>query len=302
MSRSKGTIGLVLCLVSLLSLSACVSTPAQASPTLNLTILHTNNVEGELDPCTCLMDSAGGAPRRSTAVSQQRAQYPDLFLVDSGDALFGTPESDANRGIAYVKAMNVMRYDAAALGDQEFMYGLDVLQAAIDQAQYPYLSANVVYSDTQQPFVRDSIVIERNGVRVAFIGLTSPDVAAYLQADAKMSATLEVLDPIKTARAKVSELRDQADAVIILSDLGSALDRRLIRSVSGITAIIGGHSREVIQPENERIAVPLVQMGFQGDQLGVLHLGVDSNGRTVQVQSDSIRLSREIATDPQILA
>lgn len=302
MSRLKCSIGLVLCLGSMLAISACSIVFAQNGPTLNLNIVHTNNVEGELDPCTCLMDSAGGAPRRATAVNELRGQYPGLFLVDSGDALFGTPESDANHGISLVKTMNVMKYDAAALGDQEFMYGLDILQAVIDQAAFPYLSANVVHKDTQNAFVRESIVFERDGHRVAFLGLTSPDVDIYFKADPKLSSSLQVLDPIQTARTKVPQLGEKSDAVIILSDLGSTLDRKLIEAVPGITAVIGGHSREIILPEGEHSAVPLVQMGFQGDQLGVLHLVVDNNAKTIEVQSEQIRLTRKIKTDPDILA
>ena len=286
MNPRKANFGLILLLVIPLALGACTSLDVQAGPNLNLTILYTNNIEGELDPCTCVIDSAGGAARRSSAVNQLRLQNPNLFLVDAGDSLFGTPESNANRGIVSVKAMTMTGYDAAALGDQDFAFGLDVLQSVIDQAEFPFLAANVVYKDTGLPFAQESIIIERNGFRVAFLGLTSGDLAEILNADPVMSDLLEVRDPIKTARVKIPLLREQADMVVILSHLGSKLDQKLAKSVSGIAAVIGGHSREVIQLENKPVTVPIVQMGFQGDHLGVLMLEVDRAGKTVSARSE----------------
>lgn len=302
MNPRKANFGLILLLVIPLALGACTSLDVQAGPNLNLTILYTNNIEGELDPCTCVIDSAGGAARRSSAVNQLRLQNPNLFLVDAGDSLFGTPESNANRGIVSVKAMTMTGYDAAALGDQDFAFGLDVLQSVIDQAEFPFLAANVVYKDTGLPFAQESIIIERNGFRVAFLGLTSGDLAEILNADPVMSDLLEVRDPIKTARVKLPLLREQADMVVILSHLGSKLDQKLAKSVSGIAAVIGGHSREVIQLENKPVTVPIVQMGFQGDQLGVLMLEVDSAGKTVSARSEAIRLNKDVGTDEKILA
>ncbi len=302
MNHSKDSFGQVLLLVITLALSACARSTVQAGPTLNLTILHTNNLEGELDPCSCLIDSAGGAARRSAAVNELRTQNPDLFLVDAGDSLFGTPESNANRGIASVMTLNAMRYDAAALGDQDFIFGLDVLLAVIDQAEFPFLSANVIYKDTGLPFVQESIIIERGGFRVAFLGLTSKDLTEILKADPVMSSSLQVLDPIKTARVKVPQLRKQADIVVVLSHLGSKLDQKLIKSVPGIAAVIGGHSREVIQLENKPVSVPIVQMGFQGDQLGVLKVEVNSAGKTIRARSEAIRLNKDVGTDEKVLA
>src|SRR6185437_14262914 len=102
-----------------------------------------------------------------------------VVLVDAGDMLQGTPltffaarmqRTPVNPIIA---AMNSMRYDAAAIGNHEFNYGVPYLDSAVAQARFPLLAANV--SRAGQPHAyRSFTIVERAGVRVGIVGATTP--------------------------------------------------------------------------------------------------------------------------------
>jgi 2',3'-cyclic-nucleotide 2'-phosphodiesterase (5'-nucleotidase family) len=293
--------GISLVVLVAVFLTGCAAASSQA--VLNLTIVHTTNIEGQFDPCSCLSTPAGGVARESTALMGLRNSQPGLFLVDGGDALFGTPIADINRGLAGVAVMNALGYDAAALGDRDFIYGPELLLKAIAQARFPFLSANVVSPDTLQPVTQGSVVVNKNGVRIAFIGLTSPALQTIISADMRLQTQIKVLDPIETAQRLVPELRKQSDAVIILSHLGENLDRKLAETVEGITAIIGGHSRQEISPPKILAGgVAFAQVGYQNDVLGVLRLGVGSDGKAIQPGSENMKLDASIASDPKMVA
>jgi len=296
----KGTQLFTLIVVLFLAL-AVGCTVSDPQPDSNLTILHTNDLEGTLDPCSCLSDPAGGAARRGTAIAEKRLEDPDLILVDAGDALFGNPITDATAGQAQVAVMNVLGYDAATLGDRDFLYGLPTLQRTVSEANFPFLSANVVRTETGEPLTQPSVVLERSGLTIAVLGLTSPDVSQLVAADPGMRVQLRVLDPIETAKQMVPRLAREADVVIILSHLGAEMDRTLIKKVPGIAAIIGGHDREVIAISQPSKETPLVQVGYQGDLLGVLRLQLNSSGKTSTAVSANIRLDSAVESDPEVM-
>jgi 2',3'-cyclic-nucleotide 2'-phosphodiesterase (5'-nucleotidase family) len=280
------------------ALVAC-SPPAKKVEAQGLLIVHTNDLEGAFDPCSCITDPAGGASRRATALRQLRAEHPSLLIVDAGDALFGTPVSDATYGEGQVAVMNALGYDAAALGDRDFRYGLDVLLKAIRQAKFPFLSANVVWADSGAPITQASTLVQVGNLKVAVLGLTSPSVQGLVKADPTMSQKLRLLNPVETAKRLVPDLARHADAVIVLSHLGSARDKELARDVSGITAIIGGHDRKMVSPpEMLERGVPRAEMGYQGDYLGVLNVKVGEGGRSVGADAADIQLTSSIKSDP----
>lgn len=291
----------LLVVIPLLGGSGCKN--KSESDTLHLTIIHTNDVEGAVNPCECTVSPSGGARRSATVIKALREEYPGLLLVDSGDALFGSNVSDATTGLAQIAVMNTLGYDAAVLGDRDFIYGLWALENAIHEANFPYLSANIVMSEDGRAFTQASTLIEKDGVRIAVFGLTTPTVQKVWEANPEMKRKLDFLDPIQTAREIVPELRKNADIVVLLSHLGSEVDRQLARKVPGISAIIGGHSREMIDPpEMLENSIPMAQMGYDGDPLGLLLLEVDDAGQTVSAEGSSVRLSSDIPSDPEMSA
>ena len=192
---------------------------------VELTIAATTDVHGRLrawDYYAGAPDPAHSLAAAATIVDSARKANPDgVVLVEGGDILQGNPLLYVAARVRptpvhpVIAAMNVMRYDAAVLGNHEFNYGVPLLQKAIGQAGFPFVAANVL--DAQgRPWVAPMAMVVRRGVRVAIIGGTTPGSMVWDREHLK-SAGLTVTDIVPAVRARVQEARRQkADVVVVL--------------------------------------------------------------------------------------
>lgn len=284
-------------------LTGCDQTFKSSKSPRELIIAHTNDIEGALKPCSCLSDPAGGASRRATAMKTLRSSNETVLLLDGGDALYGTLASDNTQGLSQVAVMNALNYDAAVLGDRDFIFGLDQLMAAVKSADFPFLSANILRKDNKQSLVKSSTIINKGNQKIAIIGLTTMNVEKLISSDENLKLYIEVGDPIAIAQVLVPELKNKSDLVIVISHLGRDKDKELAQKVRGISLIIGAHNREVIAPaEILANSVPLVQVGFQGDILGVERISYSVQSSSVIIQNENITLNSSIESDAQMSA
>ena len=234
-------------------LSGCALVPpqgAQRDKTYRLTVLHTNDHHGHF-----WQNSNGeyGMAARKTVIdgirSEVAAQDGQTLLLDGGDVNTGVPESDLQDAIPDFKGMNLLGYQAMAVGNHEFDKPLVVLKMQRDLAQFPMLSANI-YENGQRMFAPYK-VFNLGGLRVGVIGLTTEDTRKMALPD--NVAHLDFRSPIAEARALVPELRAQADVVIAATHMGhyengqhgtqAEGDVAMARAVPGIDLVVGGHTQ-----------------------------------------------------------
>ena len=284
---------------------------------VELTIAATTDVHGRLrawDYYAGAPDPAHSLAAAATIVDSARKANPDgVVLVEGGDILQGNPLLYVAARVRptpvhpVIAAMNVMRYDAAVLGNHEFNYGVPLLQKAIGQAGFPFVAANVLDAKGN-PWVAPMTMVVRRGVRVAIIGGTTPGSMVWDREHLK-SAGLTVTDIVPAVRARVQEARRQkADVVVVL--LHSGLDGaasydsvstglpsenvagRVPREIDGIDVVVYGHShRELVdstvngallmQPRNwaGSVALGTLALEKQGGRWAV----VRREGRAVRV-------------------
>jgi 2',3'-cyclic-nucleotide 2'-phosphodiesterase (5'-nucleotidase family) len=231
-----------------------------------LTLLHTNDPHGRV----YLPGEVQGLSRLATLIRAVRAEMPNTLLFDAGDLFHGTPEDRFYEGKPIIRSMNTLGYDAATAGNHEFDFGQRILKQAIEMADFPMLSANVLDEKTGAPWggFKPYIVKEKQGVKVLIFGLTTLDTAR-LQFPRTL-AGMRFADPLETARKLVPELRakEKPDVVVFLSHLGYKLDCELAAAVSGIDVILGGHSHTYL-PEQIWVGDTLImQTGCHGKALG----------------------------------
>ena len=262
---------------------------AVAQEVKELLILHTNDTHSRIEPLDEDAQPAeyagkGGCLRRAAFVEMMRKEHPGLLLLDCGDYSQGTPYYNLFKGEVEIRLMNQMGYDAAAIGNHEFDFGLENMARLFRMADFPVVCANYDFTGTPlEHLVKPYTVLQRNGLRIGIFGL-SPVLEGLVQAS--NCEGVRYNDPVATANAVASLLKgkEHCDLVVCLSHLGwqplpnnPMCDEYLIAHTRHIDVVLGGHSHSYFeQPvyyENlDGEEVPLQQMGKNGVFVGVMSL------------------------------
>ena len=235
-------------------------------------------------------------------VKQERQASSHFLLLDAGDSLFGDRFlGQQTQGKGVVEAMNLMGYDAMALGGGDMRLGLDTLRQRMAEAEFPFLSANVLLSGTETLFTEPYIIKEMGDHRVAIIGLTEPGAADAVQ------GAVTVLNPIETAHRYVAEVSAKASTIIVLSHLGVEADMKLAKEVEGIDLIVSGTGQvrldQAVQSETTGTLIVQAEVpspGHAGRRIGVARLQMDSQGEVTSHQWTVVSLTPDFADDPEM--
>ncbi|MBU3737964.1 MAG: bifunctional UDP-sugar hydrolase/5'-nucleotidase [Rhodoferax sp.] len=234
-------------------LSACASGPLggpQRDQTYRLTVLHTNDHHGRFWKNG---DGEYGMAARKTVIDSIRREVAasggQTLLLDGGDVNTGVPESDLQDAVPDFKGMNLLGYQAMAVGNHEFDKPLAILKMQRDLAQFPMLSANI-YENGSRMF-EPYRIFKVGGLRVGVMGLTTEDTYKMVLPDHVKN--IEFRSAQAEAAKVVPELRARADVVIAATHMGhypdgqhgtqSPGDVELARAVKGIDLIVGGHTQ-----------------------------------------------------------
>ncbi|MFF2654392.1 bifunctional metallophosphatase/5'-nucleotidase [Streptomyces sp. NPDC058045] len=279
-----------------------------------------------------------GLAKISTLVDQVRRDRGrgNTLLIDAGDTIQGTQLAyyyarvdpiTAERGPVHpmAKAMNAIGYDAAALGNHEFNYGIELLRKFQEQCHFPLVAANALHAKSQRPAFQPFVIkrlrtLHGRDVRVAVLGLTNPGIAVWDKANVQGKMTFPGLE--EQAAVWVPKLRSMgADVVIVSAHSGTSGTSsygdqlpyvenaavNVAEQVPGIDAILVGHAhveipeRRVLNKESGREVV-LSEPLMWGERLTVFDFDlVWSKGRwTVERAASSLLNSNTAEEDPRI--
>ena len=260
---------------------------AMAQNDKQIVILHSNDTHSCIYPLNVnLADTAlagrGGYLRRAAFVEQQRKQYPNLLLIDSGDFSQGSPYYTLNKGEVEVGLMNIMRYDAATIGNHEFDFGLENMARIFRMANFPILCSNYDFTGTPvEGTVKPWTIIKRDGVK---IGLFALDPKLIGLVDTAKCQGVKYLDPVAKANEMAALLKaKKCDLVICVSHLGwdkvDMNDQIMIAGSRGIDLVLGGHSHTYMKQmeyvkDLDGKMVPVDQNGKHGLWIGKMLLNM----------------------------
>ena len=201
------------------------------------------------------------------------------------------------RGETSIEAMNLMGYDAMALGSLDVSaLTRDELRQRISEADFAVLSANAYIADTQELLADPYIVIEMADHRVGILGLT----------DAVSVEDVSVTDPLQAAQSWLPELQGKADIIIVLSHAGLEVDQVIAERIPGIDVIVSGRSMTSDVPIIvQRTGTVLLhadtpQIGGAGERVGVAHLSFDKDGHLLRHDWTKIILTSDYAEDSEM--
>ncbi|AWX13774.1 bifunctional UDP-sugar hydrolase/5'-nucleotidase [Mergibacter septicus] len=254
----------VLATLLLSSLFGCASQSEtadhwQAGKTYYFSVLHTNDHHGRF-----WQNSNGeyGMAARKTLLDQMRADIKakggTSLLLSGGDINTGVPESDLQHAEPDFKGMNLLGYDAMALGNHEFDNPLEVLRMQEQWAKFPLLSANIYDKKTGKRLFKPYQIFNKQGLKIAVIGLTTEDTARI--GNPEYISGVEFRDPKVEAKKVIAELRatKKPDIIIASTHMGHYEDGKhginapgdvaLARSLPEgyLDLIVGGHSQDPV--------------------------------------------------------
>jgi 2',3'-cyclic-nucleotide 2'-phosphodiesterase (5'-nucleotidase family) len=235
--------------------------------------------------------------RRATLINGVRAQAQQPVLVlDAGSTLIGQWLGLQSEGKVVVEAMNLMGYDAMNIGQTDLSKGLEVLQARAQEAEFPFLSANLVWQESGAPVFEPYVILERGGLQVGLIGVTGQDALQGLE---RMAPGAAMRDPVESVRQALAEIADQVDLVILLSHLGLEEDKALAAQVPGLDVILGGKTRQLMRAPEWVGQTAITQVGYDGEWLGRLDVAREP-GKAITATSEILYMRPDVADDPAL--
>jgi 5'-nucleotidase / UDP-sugar diphosphatase len=275
--------------------------PPTTTTTLDLTILHDNDLHGHMLPFAYIEEerskveqaSVGGAARRATLIRdlKKRARNP-VMVINTGDTSTRGPMINAYEGVADIEVMNAVGYDLGCLGNNEFKLkdGIEAKDAAgaqgallrfLRRSRFPWVCANMgTDANCPLPGVAPFVVREINGVKVGFLGLTAPRSASYPQ-----TAGWWFSDPVESAKKWIPLARRECDILIAVTHIGVDLDKKVAAEITGIDAIVGGDSHTFLYKAEVVNGIPIVQTGEFGVNLGKFDLHFEKVGDSWKLAS-----------------
>ncbi|NOH70618.1 bifunctional 2',3'-cyclic-nucleotide 2'-phosphodiesterase/3'-nucleotidase [Vibrio pectenicida] len=313
--------------LAVLSGMLTTSGPAMAD-TIKLRIVETTDIHTNLMDYDYYKDKPSqkiGLTRAATLVKQAQAEVENSVLVDNGDLLQGSPMGDymAAKGIkpgeihpAY-KAMNLLDYDVGNIGNHEFNYGLDFLKETINDADFPYINANVFDKKTGQHYFKPYIIKSHtfkdidgaeHQIKVGYIGFAPPQIMVWDKKN--LEDKVFTKDIKQTAQTLIPEMKKQgADVIVAIPHSGISSDpykqgaensTYYLAAVEGIDAIAFGHSHAVFPGkgfdnipgvDNQKgtiNGVASVMPGRWGSHVGVIDLELkQQNGQWQVVKGET---------------
>ena len=277
-------VALMVCLV------VAVSVQGEASLQRHITILHTNDFHGQLQPDS---HGRGGAAYLAGQINAVRTEVgaANVALLDAGDVFFGAPPiSQLLMGESTIDIFNRMGYDLVEVGNHEFDKGQTVLGQRITQSSFPWIGANIVISGTDwdqpswvSPYVILDVGTGDNAVKLGVIGIDTDEVPLVT-----LKGTTDGLlfkDLTQTVLHYYDEVKAQSDAVIVLAHMGTEdsgpykglkkVAQELIDAGKPLDLIIAGHQHQKLYPPTMVGGTAIVGAGNAAQYLGRLDVTID---------------------------
>src|SRR5262245_35313614 len=291
------------------------------SERVQITILSTTDLHGNInaiDYYTNKPDNRGLA-KIAMLIKRIRREQSNVILLDSGDTIQGSPleslhaRKNNQPPDPMMSAMNSLSYEAMAVGNHEYNFGLPVLEKARGEAKFPWLSANTYETSTGKTHYEPYLIRNVAGVKVGILGLTTPGIPNW--DNPPNYAGLEFHNPIPEARKWVEILRskEKVDVVVIAMHMGLGEDLQtglasagqvpheneaisIAREVPGIDVILMGHTHREV-PSLYINGVLITQANYWGRHLARadLYLQKSASGWSVYAKS-----ARTMAVDDRL--
>lgn len=290
-----------------------------------LLILETSDIHGNVFPINYGNNKVmnAGLAKLGSIIKQEANEFDFTLLIDNGDLVQGTPltyyyaKYGSHKKNPIISILNHLQYDGAIIGNHDFNYGKENLEKAINESSFPWLSANIVDSNTEKPAFGSPYFIKEfsNGLRVAVLGLTTQYIP-YWEEPSHIH-DLKFNDAVETTKEWVEFMqKNEAYDLLVVSyhggferdiDSGKATEAltgenqayKICQEISGIDVLLTGHQHRKLAGELN--GVTILQPGFNGQSLGKITVSFQKkNGKWRAGKKEAVLVSISDSTQPDI--
>lgn len=267
---------------------------------VKLVFLETSDIHGRLfsyDYAVGEQQANNGLTRIATLVKQQRAENKNVILIDNGDLLQDNSAELFNDEPVHplVRAQNDMKYDIHVLGNHEFNFSKDFLERNINGFNGDTVTANVIKTSDNKPFVKPYVIKKIDGVRVAIVGYLVPYIPTWEASTPDHFEGLKFLGAEETLKNTLKELEGKYDVLIGAFHLGREDEKgkdgipELAKKFPQFDIIFAGHEHAVYNTEIGKVHT--IEPGAYGTYLakGVVTYDTKTKKKTVTTENLSTK-------------
>lgn len=250
---------LLICLMTLLGLGSLSAVHASQDGEVTLKLIETSDVHGCYFPYDFIRNKPmkGSLARVSSYVKEQREKYENVILMDNGDILQGQPVAyyynymDTISEHVCAAMLNYMKYDVGTMGNHDVETGHAVYDRWVRQCNFPVLGANIVDNKTGKPYLPPYQIIEKEGVKIAILGMITPAIPSWLPEQLWSGLHFEDMEDCARKWVKIIREKENPDVLVGLFHAGpegNKLDNvvengsgNVAKSVPGFDVVFMGH-------------------------------------------------------------
>lgn len=231
-------------------------TTSSDGDTVNLQVLATSDLHGRFVPYDYAInaeDKSGSLAQVATVVKQLRTENPNTLLLDVGDSIQdNSADLFLNEDIhPMIAGMNALGYDTWTLGNHEFNYGMDTLKRIMKQSKATVLGGNI-YNPDKTGIADKYKIIEKNGVKIAVIGMVTPNITRWDSVNLK---GYTVTDPVEETKQVIAEIKDKVDVIIAAVHMSESNEygvansgvEDLAKACPEIDLIVAAHEHKAVE-------------------------------------------------------
>ena len=242
-------------------------------------------------------------PKLAYVVDSLRTLYPDMLLFSAGDIRSGNPINDryAVPSLPMYELMNAVGFDLSCFGNHEWDSGVKNMRELMKVAKFPFVCANVTFDDSLNVPVKPYVIIERNGLKIGVIGAIQlglngiPDFHPNNAGGSHFRPTEEVIP-------EYLSLRDECNALFLLSHCGFEADVELADKFPQFDAIFGGHTHILVDSTRLFNGVMITQAMNRIKYLTFNTFTFDKKGKMIAKESQVIPIGKVKNKDEKIQA
>ena len=239
-------------------------------------LVLTSNVNGETDPCGWKKKPMGGLARKSTIIKDLKSEGHDVIVADAGNLFFKKDKLSNGITIDHAKAtaniivdcFNIIGCDVFSPGSHDFAAGFDFMQQLQKKSDFPYISANI-FSSNGKRLYDPYIIIEKQGKKIGFIGLSS----------VFLNEKLTVKDPFKILKDLIKEVESKTDMIILLFNASEKDLNRLKTKDYDIDFVVRSRSNlpPAVSKDGGSASTPIYSIGMRGKYVFEFDINIGDN-------------------------